>query len=78
MRLGFFILSKTETICRGTQDILPLKRTKHQLYVYDKMQIMRRFYMPVLHFSSLGELLQNVCKQDNKYATYLHHTNVCS
>ena len=66
MTQWFFILDETEAPCGLTQDILLLKGTKHQLFVYDKMPRVRRFFMPVLHFSSDGSLLQKVYKQDDK------------
>jgi len=35
MTFWFFILAKTETLCGRTQDILLLKGTKHQIFVYN-------------------------------------------
>jgi len=62
----FFILAKTETLCGRTQDILLLKGTTHHLSLYDKMPVVRRSFIPVLHFSLAVSLLQKVCKQDDK------------
>jgi len=43
MTLWSYILAKTETLCGQTQDILLLKGTKHQLYLYDKIPMVHRF-----------------------------------
>ena len=49
----FVILSPKQrhTLCVGSQDILILKGTKHQLSVYDKIPMCMVSLMPMLHFS---------------------------
>jgi len=64
------------TLCVRLQDILLLKGTKHQLSVYDKMQKLYRFCMPIFHFSSVAGPLQkdglkNKINRMHKFA----HTN---
>ena len=44
MALCFFIVDKTETDCGRTEDTLLLKGTKHQLSVFDKTPMVRRFF----------------------------------
>jgi len=64
MTFWFSIIVKTGGLYGRTQIMLLLKEFKHQLSVYDIMHIVRIFFMPVLHFSSDGALLQG-CKQDD-------------
>jgi len=68
---------KTErTLCVWSQDIFLLKGTKHQLSVYDIMQILYRFSMPVFHFSSIsGPLQKDGLKNKINRVHKLAHTN---
>ena len=50
MALCSFIVAKTETVCGRTEDTLLLKGTKHQLSVFDKMPMVRRFFYACFTF----------------------------
>jgi hypothetical protein len=63
--MTWFVKSVAKTIhtlCVTSQDILLLKETKHQLFVYDKMQILNISLMPILRFSSVSGPLQDCLK----------------
>ena len=47
-----------DTLFVRSQHILLLKGTKHQLSVYEKMQIFNTFFMPIFHFSSVSGPIQ--------------------
>jgi len=67
---------KRGILCLQSQDILLLKGTKHQLSVYDKMQIIYRFSMSVFHFSSVsGPLQKGSLKNKINRMHKLAHTN---
>jgi len=66
------------TLCLRSQDILLLKGTKHQLSVYDEMQILRvcRISMSVFHFISVsGPLQKGGLKNKINRMHKLAHTN---
>jgi len=77
MRLFLKSVAKTEThLCVQLQDILILQGTKHQLSVYDKMQILYRFFKDNLTFqfgfwSNTKRHLKNKINGMHKFA----HTN---
>ena len=57
-------------------EYITAKRIKHQLSVYDKMQILSRFSMPIFHFSSIsGPLQKDGLKNKINRMHKLAHTN---
>ena len=67
---------KRRTLCVTSQDIFLLKGTTHQLSVYDKMQTVCRFSMPIFHFSSVsGPLQEDSLKNKINRMHKLAHTN---